>query len=796
MDAELEALTDALMGATLDAEWWREEPAGVSAPLGDFLRQVREWQRLGDTSLQRSATRRRVRAMLQRMGNEHPEETGRLRRILEDRRTAELRRAREVVARWPAEREPSPAVGVTSTRNAVSGGTFHEPVIQAGTVTGGMHTYYGQPPHSGLPPVTDWPQLDLADPIDLGVRRPRRIADEPPLPRYVVRDCDPGLEAQVRTAARNGGLVLVTGEPLSGRTRTLWSALFTNLSGTTRVLTPVPGTDLRQLPAVLRARGGAECVLWLDDLDGHLGEHGLTAALLAELVRLRVPVLATMSDEAYDAHRFGSPAHARLLSGVEPVELSTEWSPAEQERLAAAARDDLRLAGAYTHRTRHSTPAYLTVGPELLGEWRRARRANAHPLGHRLVLAAIDLARCGVEAAVPVDVLRAASDLYENAVPGAPHEDFDQALAWASGIRHGVTGMLVPGAEGGTWRVYGSLIEDARDGLPGFGPVPLELWPRAFEAVAREDAASPAVDVVLESARAVLGPQADRDPEALLTLGRIEEEYGDDAAAGVWFRRAAEAGSTEAAGRLGSLLFDREDLAAATPYLEEAAESGNVEAQRLLGIALAQRSEHWLRAAAESGDAVSAFWLGDLLRGDGDHQLALHWYQRAAEWGRVKDVASRIGSLYYSWGDYEESVRWHRIAVREGDSQAVNDLGLALEQRGETEEAALLFQQSAEQGDATGASNFGLLLDERGEPEEARKWFAKAHELGDYAAAYLLGRSLTAEKRYGEAEEWFRKAKEVGHHYAERELADLKAARGGGPRLDGSTGGTPDTVKE
>ncbi|MFD5344773.1 tetratricopeptide repeat protein [Streptomyces anulatus] len=687
---------------------------------------------------------------------------------------------------------PQRAPDTATNANTVSGGTFNEPVVQAGSIPGGVHTYYGQTPHSGLPRVADWPQLDRANAIALGVRRPRRLADERPLPRYVVRDCDPTLDAQVRAAAREGGLVLVTGEPLSGRTRTLWAALFTNLSGTTRILHPAPGTDLRGLTAVLRARGDAECVLWLDDLDGQLGEHGLTAALLAELARLRVPVLATMSDEAYDAHRFGSPAHTRLLSGVDPVELGAEWSPAEVERLAAATPGDLRLAGAYAHRARHSTPAYLAVGPELLGEWRRARRPNAHPLGHRLVLAAIDLARCGVEE-VAADALRRASDLYGDAAP-ASSEEFDQALEWASGIRHGTTGMLVPGAEGGTWRAYGSLVEDARDGVPGFGPVPLELWPLALGGLSSDDAASPAVDAVLERARAVLGPEADTNPEALLTLGRIEEEYGDEEAAEGWFRRAADAGSTEAAGRLGGLLFNRVDSAAAIPYLEKGAESGDTEAQTMLGIVLMERSEHWLRTAAESGDGLAAFWLGDLLRGGGAEADALRWYRKAAEAGQRGEVATRIGNMLHDLQDYDEAEKWFRIAVAEGDLAGLNGIGLVLEERGSLEAAARFYQQAAENGDPTGAHNLGINLENRGALQEARKWFARAHELGDHDGAFLLGESLLEEKRYSEAEEWLRKAQDMGHHKAERALADLKAARSGD--LPGSPApDAPDNVK-
>lgn len=683
---------------------------------------------------------------------------------------------------------PQRAPATATNANTVSGGTFHDPVVLAGSITGGLHTHYGQTSHSALPPVTDWPQLDSADPIALGVHRPRRIADEPLLPRYVARDCDPELDAQVRAAARSGGLVLVTGEPLSGRTRTLWAALFTNLSGTTRILAPVPGTDLRTLPAVLRARGDAECVLWLDDLDRHLGEHGPTAAFLSDLALLRVPVLATMSDEAYDAHRYRSPAHTRLLSGVEPVELGAEWSPAEVGRLAAAAPDDLRLAGAYAHRARHSTPAYLAVGPELLGEWRRARRANAHPLGHRLVLAAIDLARCGVEE-VQAEVLRKASDLYGDVAP-ASSEEFDQALEWASGIRHGTTGMLVPGTKGGSWRAYGSLVEDARDRLPGFGPVPLELWPLVLRELSFDAIAAPTVDIVLERARAVLGPETETNAQALLTLGGIEEEFGDGEAAQAWFRRAADAGSTEAAGRLGSLLFHGEDTAAAIPYLEKAAESGDVDAQSLLGSALLRRSEHWLRMAAEGGDGGAAIELGDMCRGAGGLHDALTWYRTAAEQGRKARVASRIGWVFHEWEDYEEAEKWYRIAVEAGDLAAANDLGLVLEHRGAMEEAALLYRQSAEDGSSTAAYNFGIVLSNKGNPVAAREWFARAHELGDYDGAYRLGRSLMKEKRYDEAEEWFLKAQDMSHHGAGRELAGLRSERG-----DDRSADAPDNVK-
>ncbi len=133
--------------------------------------------------------------------------------------------------------------------SSVSGGGFHAPVVQTGTFNGGVHTYYGPPQHTGLSPVADWPRLDAADPIAFGVRRTRRIGDAPPLPPYVARDDDALLEKLVCTAAETGGPVLVTGEPLSGKSRTAWVRMLANLPGATRLLAPAAGTDLRGLPA-------------------------------------------------------------------------------------------------------------------------------------------------------------------------------------------------------------------------------------------------------------------------------------------------------------------------------------------------------------------------------------------------------------------------------------------------------------------------------------------------------------------------------------------------------------------
>ncbi|WP_439080736.1 sel1 repeat family protein [Streptomyces sp. WL006] len=489
-----------------------------------------------------------------------------------------------------------------ASANSVSGGGFHAPVVQAGAFNGGVHTYYGASPHTGLPPVTDWPRLDAADPIAFGVRPTRKFADEATLPPYVARDGDALLERRMSAAAEAGGLVLVTGEPLSGKSRTAWVGMLANLPGTTRLLAPAAGTDLRGLPLVLRGRGEQPCVIWLDELEGHLGEHGLTPALLADLARLRVPVIATMSDEAYDAHRFGEQVRARVLVGVGAVELTRVWTEAELRRLAGALDEDRRLGDASLWCEDADIAAFLAVGPELWDEWWRARRPNAHPHGHLLVRVAMDLARCGTDdTPVPSSVLREACALYDEGAAQASRESFEDAVAWASKARHGVAGMLLRGTEPETWRALPALHREAA-AHPDAPPVPLGLWLRAMDVLRGEPGNQ---WVVVDTARSALEGEADGCPEVGLVLGRLYEAIGETQGAEDWFRHSADAGGIEASEIVGRTLAARGDVIEAISYLEVAAEAGTTDAQTRLAFVYADRAVFWLDRVAESGNRAA-----------------------------------------------------------------------------------------------------------------------------------------------------------------------------------------------
>ncbi|WP_066946943.1 tetratricopeptide repeat protein [Streptomyces lushanensis] len=513
------------------------------------------------------------------------------------------------------------------TRNEVSGGAVAGNVVQAGSV----RSLFVGDGHLGvaLPTPDAWPRLSELAPLDLGVRTSRTFRDEPELPRYAARDCDTRLHVLAREAAVSGGLVVVTGEPLSGKTMTAYQTLLACLGRQGQICAPGPGTDLRTLPALLRGRADGPYALWLDDLEGHLGAPGLTPGLLTQLIQQRLLVVATMRDEEYEKHRFGSDASSRVLARAETVELASRWSEDELSRLADLSADDARLAGALNRRGVSGVTQYLAIGPELWAEWNRARRPGAHPRGHLLVRAAIDLARHGIDRPVPLDLLRSVHGRYGPEIADPRRESFEDALTWATETRHGVAGLLVPGQARGTWKAYGSLVADGAR-RPDMAPMPYSAWECVMDAT---------IDGVPEStvvtiARAALLPAAkEGDNYAAVWLATFCREAGDVVEATRWYRAAADANPSYAP-LAGKYLAEHGSLLGALPYLRTAAEAGNRPSAVLLGRLLRDEAEHWLRLAAQADDGEAAYELAGLLYRPGrPGQEADEWYARAAELG-------------------------------------------------------------------------------------------------------------------------------------------------------------------
>ncbi|MER5198761.1 tetratricopeptide repeat protein [Streptomyces sp. NPDC002755] len=659
-----------------------------------------------------------------------------------------------------APRPPEPAARPSSGDTVgYYGGTYHGQVV--GVLN--QHTYAPPPGVFAVPDPGSWPTVADADLVTLGVRPAGRHSADPALPPYVPRDIDETL----RGWTARDRLLVITGGPLTGKSRTAWAAVVRETDPRTRVYAPAPGTDLRGLPALLRGRDGGY-VLWLDELEGHLGEHGLTVVLLADLRTLGVPVVATMGDDLYDAHRFGGGPASRLMTLARSERVSSRWSEQEVERLTAL-RDDL-LGEALDRRGATGVTQYLAIGAELRAQWQRAGYSNSrHPYGHLLIRAATDLARCGVTGDIPRRLLEEACRTHGAHRPAgrAQPESFQEAVDWAVQPLHGVTGMLVPGAplrvgeSEETWRPYGSLVVDAEQETAR--AVPDAVWRCALEGTKYDTGVHLNVrataDVVF-SARAQEG-----DAGAMHLLSLLSE---NEATALDWLRRAVDAGRTELAGQVGERLLGRGEAEEALPYLRTAAEAkpDGPEA-RLLGEAHLALAEQWLRKAAAGRDMAAAHRLGDLLLGRGDLSEAMDCYIGAEMQGYAPVARSAAVSFLLSHEEEAAEVLLARAAA-DGDEGAAELLADIRKPRQSLGDAADYFAGEGR----LDATHQAVVAEKTGSLEDARKGYEQGYAQGDAYAAYRLALLLGKQDNPAEAILWYRRAADMGHPGARKALAE------------------------
>lgn len=323
-----------------------------------------------------------------------------------------------------------------------------------------------------------WRVADLGSKVtalQLGVHKAARLdlsagSADPAryLPPYVGRDVDRRLDA----AIADGGLVLLTGDSMAGKSRTAYEALRRLARNTPdiRLLVPRGRESLRELADHgVQLRG---TVVWLSDLEGYLGPGGLDAGLLYRLTGPEAhgaAVLATMRDNEYGRRRSGSgresKAERELLELATVIELDREFSVAENAR-AAALSSDPRIRAAWEHRREFGLAEYLGAGPELRDRWRSGRGTSNDgyvQVGSAIVSAAIDCRRAGLTRPTPEALLRS---LYPSYLKGArgliPGQAlFHAGLAYATEPVDRTTVACLEVADGG-YRASDYLLDEAQ----------------------------------------------------------------------------------------------------------------------------------------------------------------------------------------------------------------------------------------------------------------------------------------------------------------------------------------------
>ncbi|MGW0829454.1 hypothetical protein [Streptomyces prunicolor] len=652
-------------------------------------------------------------------------------------------------------------------------GTFTGPVVGVQHV----NNTYGvtPPPGDAQPGLLDWPLAKDVEPRTHGVRPTRRVKGLPALPPYVGRDQNRMANWALEQASSEGGLVVVLGPAYVGKSRTALAAMAQVLPDY-RVFAPAQHEDLRKLPAQLKGRT-ERCVVWLDDLDVHLGNGGLEPRLLGQLTGLETVVLATMREEAYAKYARRTSAQGRLLGLAQLVELPRAWGPAERKR--AEETGDPRLIEAARESGTVGVATYLAIGPRLWNDWQLAPNRERHPRAHALVRAAVDLARCGLKGPLPQDLLVTVHEGY--GIAGLERESLEDAWEWAGRRRYGVLHML---------RRSERAEEPSADVLPyfvhtaeqdeGFPPVAGRVWGHALEA-ARANPARYDVESVAAGARVAYLREAETgDGRAMYALGLLEESLGEGEKAESWFRRAAEVGQAVAAGHLGRLLVERGASKEAEPFLESAAEAGDGDAATLLGKLLLERAQRWLRAGVAGGNPEAAHRLGDVLLGKGDIDAAgQQYYEEAARTGYT-EVALSLGLWHLLCSERGIAEVWLGRAAADGNERARYLQGL-LEVESDPLADALSFFGDCADG-LLDVAHYGVVLEKQGHLDKAREQYEKAHEFGDSYGAYRLATLLEAQGKPAEATTWYRKAANMGHPAAKKALADHTP--------------TPDTVKE
>ena len=214
-------------------------------------------------------------------------------------------------------------------------------------------------------------------------------------------------------------------------------------------------------------------------------------------------------------------------------------------------------------------------------------------------------------------------------------------------------------------------------------------------------------------------------------------------------------------------------------HFEKAASKGNVKAMELLGRLF---DEPFL---AEKGS------MSDKERSE----IAFGWHKKAAELGCVEAQVC-VGVAYYMGGvfatqDYEEAMKWLRMAAEKGNAKAQFYIGKMIrEGKGaqcDIEEAVHWLRLSASQGFAEAQSLLGILFCVGKEVEqdidEGLKWISEAADMCDCHMQLILGELYYYGKYevqdYEKAAMWFERAaeRENASYYGFMAYDDLKKDR-------------------
>ncbi|MFE9245123.1 tetratricopeptide repeat protein [Nocardiopsis sp. NPDC006938] len=564
--------------------------------------------------------------------------------------------------------------------------------------------------------VRDW-----TDGRELGVgpARPTEDPEEEPLPAYVPRSFDEALDRAILA----GGLVVLEGESVSGKTRSAYEAIRRAVPDH-RLLVPSHAWLLRAVSRKYVLPRGT--VVWLDHADHLLAAGSLTERLVDQLCPPGDPgvcVVVTLDSVIRaDLPQQMATTVSRIVDDrAERFHVDRDLDGEERERAREHA-DDQRISRALTPDAVNGFAADITDAPAVLRRWRSAV-GGQHARGAAVVSAAVDARRLGYRAPLPRDLLE---DLHWHYLePGrrstAEEGAFERALAWATDPAGAAAGCL-SGVDERSFVPHQHLVSEwARDTTGA--EVPTVVWnllphrvPAPYLATLGHTARESGRTTAAEHAWTRLLDRLPGHVGSNMGMASLALESGDRTAALPFLRPAASANDPQAMARLGEVLGsitlegDGSEAEEAGLLLRRAHREG-AEVDPLLAGLLAYRERderralRWLDAAATGGDedamllhACLETW-GRLYSGvdalfdafstgrpgheeileivvDATHMTWLSSRFRKSAWARRATIAGYLPALYLMGRTLENEHRWraaltlYEEAVRRGSRDA------------------------------------------------------------------------------------------------------------------------------
>lgn len=357
-------------------------------------------------------------------------------------------RARELLSTVGATRSFSELVRIGIT--AASNGHWHQ-TQQMAAMLGISSPALPNAEESSADHIT---RVREARPRLLGVHdaiRPAGAATElDELPTYVPRDIDNEIRTQINYASRQGGFVLLIGGSSTGKTRSLFEAIKSELPDWW-LLHPSDITTLSKFIAAPTPQS----VVWLDEIQRYLENPGqLSPDIARRMINAGYVLVGTMWRDQYHAwiaehgdKQKDAVNNSNVLKLAKVIAVPEALSRKEVRFAERLSKTDSRIRIALNDISSGFTQV-LAAGPQLINHWEEAPDSQCY--GKAVITAALDARRVGFRAPLTRDHLAMAAPGYlkSEQQATAPENWLDQALSYATERMRGAASALRPVSTG------------------------------------------------------------------------------------------------------------------------------------------------------------------------------------------------------------------------------------------------------------------------------------------------------------------------------------------------------------